>query len=562
MNISNSSGFRVVGSTSNNVGRDQINQVISITTQSVDLRGTVATVINRPTNSEDEEYDEFETVKRGDMLIVKTILSEKFREWEWDPTLFDMKKAIDVERRVHIARIQNKPASTFIVMSYRGQGSSAVKFLIFSRYNYTSSNVSVAQAWKRDFLKTSQEIDETRLQLFGINRSSIPSLIFYDAGLMPVRHFIRESEFWGGLFLEFQKCVRLRESGVHLDPVLNCWIDTRTAMLCNDPTRAHTMHIFGELDFQPNLDPKILVPSGMDMLKQDTAIRFFGKQGFYFDRAIVQYAYAIRNRDTIECECGIGSEWWHPPTCLFGPLRFDAIYTRSGVEIARLPYTCESDIGLWKAPVRSQTRIHDTRLTRMVLDPPKWGVFTVSFEPSQSYKKAFQEAWLAQAPRVFNATSTNPEDYPMIFSEWSVEFQSPYNFNPLAMKRERIIYLFMHPLPYPLTEQSLLSWIDSGRTHFWSFDPVGSSEIPRHEWEHLGIPKLIPAVKLPRHEPAKWPPSVYDAIRDWQVARGLDPNTADFARSLGYPELEILVDEPNKSKTQTTFWQSIARSIW
>ena len=35
---------------------------------------------------------------------------------------------------------------------------------------------------------------------------------------------------------------------------------------------------------------------------------------------------------------------------------------------------------------------------------------------------------------------------------------------------------------------------------------------------------------------------VYAAIRNWQVARGFDPATADFPRSLGYPEFDILID--------------------
>ena len=39
-----------------------------------------------------------------------------------------------------------------------------------------------------------------------------------------------------------------------------------------------------------------------------------------------------------------------------------------------------------------------------------------------------------------------------------------------------------------------------------------------------------------------WPSHVYTAIRNWQVARGFDPTTADFARSCGYPELDILID--------------------
>ncbi|KAL0564313.1 hypothetical protein V5O48_017735 [Marasmius crinis-equi] len=39
---------------------------------------------------------------------------------------------------------------------------------------------------------------------------------------------------------------------------------------------------------------------------------------------------------------------------------------------------------------------------------------------------------------------------------------------------------------------------------------------------------------------AHYPVEVYDFIQQWQKAKGFDHRTTDFARSLGYPILEIL----------------------
>ena len=66
------------------------------------------------------------------------------------------------------------------------------------------------------------------------------------------------------------------------------------------------------------------------------------------------------------------------------------------------------------------------------------------------------------------------------------------------------------------------------------------TEVECRRW---GVPELNAHVDF-RHEPYvfTWPSHVYPAIRNWQVARGFDPATADFARSLGHPEFDILID--------------------
>ncbi|KAK7060739.1 hypothetical protein VNI00_000471 [Paramarasmius palmivorus] len=43
-----------------------------------------------------------------------------------------------------------------------------------------------------------------------------------------------------------------------------------------------------------------------------------------------------------------------------------------------------------------------------------------------------------------------------------------------------------------------------------------------------------------------YPKYTYDAIHKWQVAKGFDPSTPDFARSLGYPILERVTPEKSR----------------
>ena len=85
------------------------------------------------------------------------------------------------------------------------------------------------------------------------------------------------------------------------------------------------------------------------------------------------------------------------------------------------------------------------------------------------------------------------------------------------------------------------SW-EKNRTHFWSLDENGRSEMTEEECRRWGVPKLYLHVDFYQPRAVTWPSHVYDAIRDWQVARGFDPTTVDFAQSLGYPEFDIIID--------------------
>ncbi|KAK7054319.1 hypothetical protein VNI00_003512 [Paramarasmius palmivorus] len=79
------------------------------------------------------------------------------------------------------------------------------------------------------------------------------------------------------------------------------------------------------------------------------------------------------------------------------------------------------------------------------------------------------------------------------------------------------------------------------RTHFWSLDKNGQSEMSEAECRRWGLPKL--ALSVGFAEAYLWPTHVYPTLRQWQVARGFDPSTTDFARNLGYPEFESIDDK-------------------
>ncbi|ESK90638.1 hypothetical protein Moror_4207 [Moniliophthora roreri MCA 2997] len=526
MSISNSStiSFRD-GNTLNNVGRDQITQFIT---------AGVINVYDTAIKVEDEDYKEFEYVKQGDLYIVKKIHPQDTQDWEWSDV------TIHADRMIYIAEIRGIPASRFTVVSYHGQD--AIKL------------------WRSDFLESSRRrYDQTSAQLFGINRSYIPSLIFYNE-LIPVSHVVRKSCFWGYLALSFLEAMRHwyeRPLSQGYRAVIRLWIDTRTGQFCQNPNDRSSGLLrqgFGFYKFSFGLSASS-VPSTTDMLKEDNALRFLQTHGALFDYPVLAHAEHLRlysdHRCCCRCEITEAREAEHMrthlPSCFFhdfdlNEVRFDTIYSRSRLGIARYPghgTYIEAHSGL-----TNRTRIEDSGFTRFTLSRSL--PVEAKFVASARYN-LIRLAWLAQSPRIFNnlATSARPEEYFMMFvptvslstvSRSKINEPSPW----------RTVYLFVYPLPSPLTWQSLDAW-ERGRTHFWSFDEGGQSEIPEGDLKCLGIPILTPRVRYGTVRVLSWPTYVYDAIREWQIARGFSPNTADFAKTMGYPKLEILSEKSKES---------------
>ncbi|KAF9262412.1 hypothetical protein L218DRAFT_403507 [Marasmius fiardii PR-910] len=91
-------------------------------------------------------------------------------------------------------------------------------------------------------------------------------------------------------------------------------------------------------------------------------------------------------------------------------------------------------------------------------------------------------------------------------------------------------YLFLLPSPSP-----------TRHFYFWSHDPFGRIPLSRDRCKYLGLPfELSIQVEYYRHS---WPTEVYKTILEYQIARGFDPITTDFARSRGSPMFKVVPPE-------------------
>ncbi|EEB90833.1 hypothetical protein MPER_10911 [Moniliophthora perniciosa FA553] len=223
MSFTNSSQVSIRGNnTFNHVHGNQFNQ--SITAEIVNM-------INEA-RVERTEADEFEYVKRGNVISVKRLDHKGEDSQEFKGT---------AGWSAHVVEL-HPTRQRFTAFMYEGKDADKL--------------------WEKDFRSYSRVKDPETFQLFGLNRSQVPMLIFHDEWT-PLAH-IYTTSFWKDMFIHF-----LAE---HVDNSRSAlWMDGKGIL------RIGPYGPFN-LDWRPfDSNANIVVPSTTDMLKDDTCLRFFSK---------------------------------------------------------------------------------------------------------------------------------------------------------------------------------------------------------------------------------------------------------------------------------------------
>ncbi|KAL0569181.1 hypothetical protein V5O48_012789, partial [Marasmius crinis-equi] len=151
--------------------------------------------------------------------------------------------------------------------------------------------------------------------------------------------------------------------------------------------------------------------------------------------------------------------------------------------------------------------------------------------------------WMSQALSVFHARGISLDDdlrqFELIIPELSLVGCPSTSETACQRRREETIYLFVGPLsPFTPTD---VCWTSS--LHHWSFDPTGQHPLPPKICEELGLPiKLFVDVYSTYPLGGRWNNEHYKWMHQYQVARGFDPKTTDFARHLGYRIYQVQSD--------------------
>ncbi|KAK7014817.1 hypothetical protein VNI00_019240 [Paramarasmius palmivorus] len=314
------------------------------------------------------------------------------------------------------------------------------------------------------------------------------------------------------------------------------------------------------------------VPSTVDMLEPATFIRYLSGEATTRDKLDIQVVRGVvhqegfmvmsvsrgwddkivsRSYKELETCSGPGSvpppplKWckdsdgfWRRTECygafeFLEHLRFDAAYSPiTWQEIGRvcredLPRsswtTSYGDIFCKKELVGELTRSPHLVYLRFSIDLEKlWTNSDTSGMPGMSIYTTgpgvLSHAWLSQASYILDENDSG-----------DMEPYDPASANSVP-------YLFIRPPP--LQVKDVEDWANS-QISWWSFDNNGATEIPESTCQQLGlINPILDSVGVRLVHWSKPGVKAHDIIHAWQVARGFDPKTPDFARHLGFPIIE------------------------
>ncbi|KAL0565581.1 hypothetical protein V5O48_016442, partial [Marasmius crinis-equi] len=150
-------------------------------------------------------------------------------------------------------------------------------------------------------------------------------------------------------------------------------------------------------------------------------------------------------------------------------------------------------------------------------------------------------AWLSQALSVFHALGISLDSD---LSDFELIAPRAYLCGYLSDRQEarqrccqQPIYLFVHPPDLTTSTE----YCTTSSFHYWSFDPTGQPPLSTTTCSLLGLPlelylRVFPPTK------SSWTNTAYKRIHDYQIARGFDPTTPDFARSLRYSIFQVQHD--------------------
>ncbi|KAJ8087313.1 hypothetical protein PM082_006143 [Marasmius tenuissimus] len=103
-----------------------------------------------------------------------------------------------------------------------------------------------------------------------------------------------------------------------------------------------------------------------------------------------------------------------------------------------------------------------------------------------------------------------------------------FSFKTQRRRRKRSIYLFVLPPPPDFNDYYNISSL-----HFWSFHEDGQRRLSPKSCRNFGLPSTLwPDYRGFRS--SSWSISDYKHLHEYQLSRGFDPKTINFARHLGY----------------------------
>ncbi|KAK1234408.1 hypothetical protein PQX77_002389 [Marasmius sp. AFHP31] len=142
------------------------------------------------------------------------------------------------------------------------------------------------------------------------------------------------------------------------------------------------------------------------------------------------------------------------------------------------------------------------------------------------------QAWLSQSSNIFQSRGISFDDdlrvYKLVHSLATLDGDLDPSSSESQRRRQQPIYLFIYPSPRDLP------YGKTSRLHFWSFHKHGQPRLSPELCLHFGLPIEL---KLQHVKDLSRKINSYKLIHQYQLLRGFDPTTTDFAQHLGYDHI-------------------------
>ncbi|EEB91235.1 hypothetical protein MPER_10439 [Moniliophthora perniciosa FA553] len=525
--FNNVQGAAISGDAVNIVHRDQYIGATTIINRIFRVEGPGRTIVKkeRKRHDTDSGYDQYREIIRGDIHILEQ-LSSKSHE---DGKRKDGKIVWTHSYRVtaHRAQVYDDDR-VFTAISYHGRDAKKVCHRSTSLPGSFFSSSS--QIWKKEFMKWSRANDPAALlQLFAINRSKIPTLLFDDEWL-PMGYLQTKAKgtFWECLYLHvYTNTWQNKPEVLMLDHENGLWLNSRTGRFSSGPkgpftrARGRVQYLVRICLLRWKWPPPTLVSDSSAKLEPGMTLMCYNMPPKKAPTCVLRACWVLTQIVMITAPHGEGTL-----VVVFGIVR---LVTISRVQLDKIAISKEGPAYRGYSCVLRDQTLMDSGLMRFQFGVLSQGIHTIHFNYIYIGTSSFEDAWLSQAHRLDLPASGSETCF---IPRLQVYLQLDVQREQFGVPDLANVSLFLRPPPLYVAE--IDSWLS--QITFWSFDENGTSEISETECKRLGLPNInLHCVDL---DLRTWPKHVYNGLHAWQVARGFDPTTADWARSRGLPILE------------------------
>ncbi|KAJ8082101.1 hypothetical protein PM082_007947 [Marasmius tenuissimus] len=439
------------------------------------------TTIVQVKDEEPSEFDEYSKVKLGGIFKLRDVGSYAYPRFLDDKD--DEEKRIErwkdiyglrADRTVYTARVLEQPGMVFTVLRYSGP-----------------------DAWKA-FLEDFRMFSNTF-------KSSISSLVLHNdlvpASQLALKGNTRE------LGQKYLSSVAVQLGCKH-DKEL--WMDRGRGVFCRGPPGpafgGYVVPWFGKTN----------LPLTADLLRSDVLLRFLASlKSEKVDRIVLDPCANDATRADVRVS---------QPTVI-------SKSTNTPIATANNAWTSSSvDI--------SDRKVLENGLTRFTLaSPPRRGVYVFL---GWNWWGIAAGDWLSQAWRIFHERGVtlgdDLSDYSLVCPYAWLETSGSLDDSEAQHERQsqQPIYLFVRSPPLDLGKKTMRARVrcKTSSLHYWSFDNDGRSPLSPDTCHGLGLPNEL--VYRDNSTRFSWDYEEYQRIHQYQLFRGFDPSTTDFARHLGY----------------------------